>query len=261
MASAQPAAGPTESAHAESAHAESGSRTDRVLSRRERVRAQTAAEIKTVARAHLVEHGVHGVQLRAIARDLGMTAPALYRYFDSHEALLTDLVGDLYAELADVVERAAAPEQGELRDRLQGAARAFRGWSVTHPAEFTLLFGSPIPGVETAEDSPAHVHGRRFGQAFGRLFTELWEHQPFPVPTAIDPQMDAALLDYAAHVGISLPPEAIAVFLSCWIKLYGAVTMEVFGHISFALADAEPLFDFELVALLERLGLGADPQP
>jgi hypothetical protein len=132
---------------------------------------------------------------------------------------------------------------------------------VAHPAEFTLLFGSPIPGVETAEDSPAHVHGQRFGQAFGRLFTELWERHPFPVPTAIDPAMEAALLDYAEHVGIALPPEAIAVFLSCWIKLYGAVTMEIFGHISFALADPEPLFDFELAALLDRLGLGDHNRP
>ena len=83
-----------------------------MLTRRERVRAQTVDEIKTVARQHLVAHGPSGVQLRAVARDLGMTAPALYRYFDSHEALLAALVGDLYGELADVIEAAAEPGQG-----------------------------------------------------------------------------------------------------------------------------------------------------
>ncbi len=226
--------------------------------RRERVRAQTIEEIKAAARAHLVTHGVAGVQLRAVARDVGMTAPALYRYFESHEALLAVLVGDCYGELADVVEAAAAPGEGSCWDRLSGAARAFRQWSVDHPQEFTLLFGSPIPGVEVAEDSPEKAQARRFGQAFGRLFSEMWENSPFPVRDNIDPAMEAALLDYADHVGVSLPPAAIAVFLSCWVRLYGSVTMEVFGHVSFALSDAEPLFESELAALGERLGLGPD---
>ena len=36
------------------------------------------------------------------------------------------------------------------------------------------------------------------------------------------------------------------VFLSCWIRLYGLVCMEVFGHLRFALDDAEPVFEAEL---------------
>jgi AcrR family transcriptional regulator len=222
--------------------------------RRERVRAQTIAEIKTVARRHLVAHGPTGVQLRSVARDLGMTAPALYRYFDSHEALLASMVGDLYAELADVVEAAAAPGRGDLRERLEGSARAFRRWSVDHPAEFTLLFGSPLPGVDVDEGGPEHAQARRFGQAFGALFTEMWEREPFAVPEHIDPAMEANLDEYAEHVGVGLPPAAIAVFLSCWVRLYGAVTMEVFGHVSFALSDAEPLFEYELAGLCQSLG-------
>ncbi len=225
--------------------------------RRERVRAQTVEDIKTTARQHLVAHGPTGIQLRAVARDLGMTAPALYRYFDSHEALLASLVGDLYSELADVIEAAAAPSQGDLHARLLGSARAFRRWSVDHPAEFTLLFGSPIPGVGVDEDGPEHAQARRFGQAFGALFAEMWEREPFPVPEHIDPAMHAHLLDYADHIGITLPPAAIAVFLSCWVRLYGAVTMEVFGHVSFALADAEPLFEHEVAGLMASLGLGS----
>ncbi len=230
-------------------------------SRRERLRAQTVQEIKTVAREHLAAHGPTGVQLRAVARDVGMTAPALYRYFDSHEALLAALVGDLYGELADVVEAASAPSNGSLTDRLGGAARAFRTWSIQHPAEFTLLFGSPIPGVDVAEDSPEHHQARRFGQAFGSLFAEMWETQPFPVPRSIDPGMRATLEMYSEHVGVPLPPEAIAVFLSCWVRLYGAVTMEVFGHVSFAMNDAEPLFESELRGLTDRLGLTQSAVP
>lgn len=222
--------------------------------RRERARAQTVAEIKAAARRHLVDHGVEGVQLRAIARDLGMTAPALYRYFESHEALLTALVVDLYGELADVVEQAAEAvrEEGPW-ERLGEAARAFRRWSVTHPREFTLLFGSPIPGVGIAPDSPEKASGQRFGQAFGRLFAELWAAKPFP-PEELDPRLEQALQDYAEHVGVDMPPPALVAFVSGWVRLYGAVTMEVFGHVSFVLTDAEPLFERELVSMARELG-------
>ncbi|HYO37954.1 MAG TPA: helix-turn-helix domain-containing protein, partial [Geodermatophilus sp.] len=53
--------------------------------RRERARADTLRDIRTAARAVLVEHGVEGLALRAIAREVGLTAPALYRYFASRE--------------------------------------------------------------------------------------------------------------------------------------------------------------------------------
>lgn len=221
--------------------------------RRERQRARTSQEIKAAARAHLIASGPGGVQLRAIARDLGMTAPALYRYFDSHEALLKALAGDLYAELADLVEAAANPSGGDLRARLMGASRAFRTWSVDHPAEFALLFGSPIPGFDVADDSPACQQSRRFGQAFGGLFVEIWSTQPIPVDPPLEPALRAELERAADHLGVPLPPEALAVFLECWMRLYGAVTMEVFGHLAFAVEDPEPLFERELTKLADLL--------
>src|SRR4051812_45420197 len=48
-------------------------------SRRDRARVETVQEIKDTARRVLVEHGPDGLALRAIAREMGMTAPGLYR--------------------------------------------------------------------------------------------------------------------------------------------------------------------------------------
>ena len=53
------------------------------LSRRDRMRVATTEEIKQTARRILVSEGPDAVSLRAIAREMGMTAPALYRYFGS----------------------------------------------------------------------------------------------------------------------------------------------------------------------------------
>ena len=44
------------------------------------MRAATMEEITTTARRLLVEQGPDAASLRAIAREMGMTAPGLYRY-------------------------------------------------------------------------------------------------------------------------------------------------------------------------------------
>ena len=59
--------------------------------RRERTRAATVAEIKHHAWAQVAEGGALAVSLRAVARSMGMTSSALYRYFESREQLVNVL--------------------------------------------------------------------------------------------------------------------------------------------------------------------------
>ena len=68
-------------------------------SRRDRVRAATVEEIKTTARQLLVADGPEAVSLRAIGRAMGMTAPALYRYFGSREDLVKNVCADIFTEI------------------------------------------------------------------------------------------------------------------------------------------------------------------
>ena len=234
-------------------------------SRRARQRAATVTEIKALARRLLVEQGTPALSLRAIAREMGVTAPALYRYFDGHEALVETLAGDFYDELCDSMEAAMAAATTELVDpaatvavRLMAAATAFRTWSVAHPAEFGLIFGTPIPGVDLdGEDSPACVASRRFGLVFATLFLQLWAVRPFVVPqvSELDPRLLPQLDAYRDRLGVDLPIPVVYVFLSCWARIYGLVTMEVFGHLTFALHDAEPAFTTELAQIGKLMGL------
>ena len=130
------------------------------ISRRDRLRADTVREIKQTARRVLVDQGVDGLALRAVAREMGMSAPALYRYFDSREDLVENVVADLYDELVAVLEAArddARPATAPIQ--LLACSRAFRRWATTHHAEFGLLFGSAGDGVV-----PAHGTLRARGQ-------------------------------------------------------------------------------------------------
>jgi AcrR family transcriptional regulator len=235
--------------------------------RRDRVRAATVQEIKETARRVLVAEGIEGLSLRAIAREMGMTAPALYRYFPSREELVVALIGDLYQELTDAMEAAAAAEPADdTGGQLAAVSREFRRWAVGHPREFGLLFGSPIPGVEVEkgtedEPNPAGESSRRFGRVFGELVARIYLEKPFPIPAEdeLDPELRKELGHWAEELPMELPVGLAQVFLSCWIRLYGTVAMEVFGHLAFAVADAGPVFEEELKDLSDLLGMEYRP--
>ena len=181
--------------------------------RRERVRTATVAEITEVARRLLAAGGLSAVSLRAIGREVGMTAPALYRYFPGLDALVEALAADLFAELTTAVRqvRDGLGDEPPI-GRLTGMAREFRRWSLAHPREFALMFGGVLEKCDSS--------------GFARLF-----------------------LDELAGCA----PDA---YLTAWSRVYGLVALEVFGHVQWAGAQMEPLFERELESLAEVLGPG-----
>jgi AcrR family transcriptional regulator len=219
--------------------------------RRERLRAATVAEIKTVARRHLVAGGPGAVSLRAIARDMGMTAPGLYRYFPSFDELVSALVSDLYDELATELDRARDAAGESPGVRALSVCRAFRTWSVAHPTEFGLLFGTPPLGDAT----PPGGAGRRFEGLFSALFADLWLRYRFPTPERLEPDLAAQLEAWRRSTGTDVPTGAVRVLLGAWVRVYGLVALEVFGHLAFVLDDSEPLFEETLREFAETLGI------
>ena len=244
-------------------------------SRRDRLRAATMEEIIQTARRLLVSSGPEAMTLRAIAREMGMTAPGLYRYFDSHEELNRHVCASIFTELGGdihrAIEAAAAPAEAAAADpmaakltlKMVAACREFRRWSLTHKAEFGLLFGVPLPGLDDGRYDVADECALAFAATFFALFLELWNAVPVPVPedADIDPGLRDQLRRYRDALGTDLPLGAVLTFLRCWTVLYGAVAMEVFGHLSFALEDPAPMFELTLGDLATLVGLRYPLQP
>lgn len=237
-------------------------------SRRDRARADTVREIKETARRVLVQRGVDGLALRAVAREMGMTAPALYRYFASREDLVEHVVADLYGELCDelaLARDAAVPATPGAQ--LMTVTRRFRTWALAHHAEFGLLFGSPAESVgssaQQAKEGPAGAGARRFGETFGALVAQIYLERGFPIlaDDQLDPAYQEQLRLWCDTLPVPLPLGVMHVFLSCWIRLYGTVCMEAFGHLRFALDDAQPVFEAELRGLGELLGIAEEYRP
>jgi AcrR family transcriptional regulator len=227
------------------------------LPRRARVRQATVEEIKAVARAQMAAEGTAAVTLRAIAREMGMTAPALYRYFGSRDELVTALVTDAYDALADAMEAAVAevPASGHA-DRMLAAFAAFRRWGLEHPTEFALIFGSPIPGYRAPEATrPA---GERYTGLLLRLLAEA--HGAGALRGRLDlrvpPALERQLVAFRERQGVAdLPVPVLAFALSAWVRLHGVVALEVFGHLRPAVGDGAPLFEQEVGAILRQAGL------
>lgn len=239
--------------------------------RRQKRRDATAAEIKAAARAQLVAYGPNGISLRGVAREVGLSAPAVYRYFPSLEALIVGLCVDLYDELREFLVAQAQQHDVELA-KLVVAARAFRAWAVEHRPEFALMFASLVPGAvltkpgcHSADIDPEaepYASMLRFSQTFGHLITRVFqqpeEERGFPIKMpALPPMTDALRAEVqrcAEAIGIEAPIEFAYAFHSYWVRLYGLVAMEVFGQLP-VIQEAEAHFDAELSEMASRLGV------
>lgn len=232
--------------------------------RRDRLRGDALTQIKQIARQQLAQEGPAGIRLRAIAREMGMTAPGLYRYYASLDDLVSALIVDCYDEVIASMEQARdAVHPEDLSARLIAASRAFRWWSVAHPPEFQLIFGAPPPGFSKPPEGPVQQAGVRFGNVFLSIFAEIWMRGPFPIPepSDLDPRLLVQLQAMTRVVDPRLPPGARYLFLVCWVRLYGLVAMEVFGHIQWAVEEGEGFLETELRHLLGLLGRADEYRP
>lgn len=226
--------------------------------RRQVRREATTRDILDAARALLRDGGPAAVSLRGVAREVGLTPPALYRYHASLDDLLTALIADCYDAAAEALEQARdsvpADEPGA---RLHAVVRAFRRWALEHRQEFGLVFGSPLPGYAAPAEGPTEVAGARFGAVFIDLFAALWRQQPFPIADVrrLDRGLVRQLHDYRDALGLDMPLGALYVLLRGWSRIYGLVSLEAFDQLDFCLTDVAPFFEAELSAISADFGL------
>ena len=115
------------------------------MPRPRRTRAEMDELVLAVGRRQLAEHGAAGLSLREVARELGVVPSGVYRYVASRDELLTRLLEDAFSSLADAVEQDIAGIT-EPRTRMRTLAHAMRTWALAHPAQWALIYGSPVPG-------------------------------------------------------------------------------------------------------------------
>jgi AcrR family transcriptional regulator len=215
-------------------------------------------EIKAVARRHLETDGAN-LSLRAVARDMGMVSSALYRYFASRDELLTALILDAYNDLGTTVEAAdaAVTDRADLRGRWLAAARAVRGWALAKPAEYALLFGTPVPGYAAPPDTIAAAARTSLvlieiladGHAAGALATG------HAGALKLARGLSADLTALTGQVAPGLPEELLLLGMTGWLELFGTVSFELFGQLNNVIEARAQFFDQQMELMGDLIGL------
>jgi len=220
---------------------------------RARVRAELVEEIKAAARRRLAIDGP-ALTLRAVARDLEMVPSALYRYFDGRDALLTALITDAYDELGAAAEAAeAAVEPSELRARWMALCRAVRRWALDHPAEYALLYGTPVPGYTAPPDTVPPAS--RVVVALVRIAAEA-DGADVPVTGTLHADLDRIVAQAPGPPPHARPADrALLAGLAAWSQLFGLVGFEVFGRLADMFEDPAAHFDHQMQTMADLAGL------
>ncbi|WP_328430487.1 TetR/AcrR family transcriptional regulator [Streptomyces sp. NBC_00443] len=181
--------------------------------------------------------GASALSLNAIAKQMGMSGPALYRYFSGRDELITELVREAYRSLADTFR--AASEAGA---DVTGLAHALRGWALEDPQRYFLIYGTPVPGYHAPDDTTA-ISSEIMATMLDACAALLAEPPADGPATPFDTHLEGHR-DWAG--GHPAPPAVLHRALSFWSRLHGVLSLELAGQFSGMGFDPAQLFAAEL---------------
>lgn len=232
------------------------------LTRRERQRAATVEEIKEVARRLMREQGTVDVRFTDIAKEMGMTPPALYRYFADRDALLTELIAEAYRELGrEVAEARERRGPDDIWGRWIAVGTAYRNWARRESEQFALILGMPVPGYVAPEDGPTTVAARDAMTQLSLLFIRAAELGVLrePLVRDVSDEMAACAAEKHPELGGLVPPESFQAMIQAWATLHGITCLDAYGQFDWMGDEArEALFVSTLRMAAVAAGIPVD---
>jgi AcrR family transcriptional regulator len=203
--------------------------------------------IKETAWKQIAEFGAAALSLRAIAREIGITAPAIYNYYMDRDALVTALIIDAYLSFGDaqLVARDGVPQE-DLPGRLMATGMAYRNWALTHPQRYQLIFGAPIPGYTAPLERVLPVAARSLSalvsvidglRATGKLQAENFPEVKGEFKTDFE---------MWKRFGGDYDIASLSVALLIWARVHGIVSLEVSQSLPPFGVDGNGLYLYEL---------------
>jgi AcrR family transcriptional regulator len=200
---------------------------------------------------------VASLSLRAIAREMGMTAPGLYRYYPSRDDLVTALIVEAFNSFSEALENAReAQNQNDHVERFRAISRAYFAWAVANSQKYALLFGTPVRGYRLSQEAGPAAQ-RAFlilqgviGEAYaaGKITGEL---ATLRLPAGLKSQYEAL-----RNLGMPYVPVVTHLALSTWATIHGITSLYLYGYLtSFLGEQVESFVGFEIEKMVRMLGL------
>ncbi|WP_329453849.1 TetR/AcrR family transcriptional regulator [Streptomyces sp. NBC_01497] len=226
--------------------------TPPTMSRRERLRVQTLREIEEASFAIIDADGVDALSMAALARSLAMSAPALYRYFRSRDALVAHLVTLSYQQLASAMGHAAGGSRRGPHARVRLLVTAYRDWALQNRRRYGMLFG------ERAGDLPGDVGAQTpLDQAMALLIDLLVivEDTTRERSSSGDRTLDGQLRLWArSQERPGTTPRVARAALLIWSRVHGIVSLELAGMFDGHPLEAQRLIDLEVDGAIQSVG-------
>ncbi len=167
----------------------------------------------------LRNQGDTAISLRALAKELGVSAPALYRHFADRESLLAALAVTGFEELRD---RLLAVDQQVPRRALIDIGLVYVAFAQDEPNLYRLMFGGRV--------LPKDAHPR-LDQAGHGAFHVLQD-----------------TIDRAQQAGYLKPMPLAIMTAAAWSLVHGLAQLTIDGHLP--AANAEPMLAEGVLSLL-----------
>jgi AcrR family transcriptional regulator len=210
--------------------------------------------IKDTAWKQIAEFGAPSLSLRAIARELKITAPAIYNYFPSRDHLATALVVDAYTSLGDsqklILDNLSKKNSAT---RFFALGVAYRDWAVTYPQRYQLIFGTPIPDYDAPDDTtmPAAawallplIETIQIIYNEGALRVEEF--------AKLTPKLKSMLEAWKQFTGNNVENEVLYTAYVIWSRVHGLVMLELGRQLPSFFTDPGEIFRREVATMVNQ---------
>jgi AcrR family transcriptional regulator len=209
--------------------------------------------IKETAWKQITELGAPALSLRAIARELKITAPAIYNYFPDRDALVTALIIDAYISFGDSqLEARDSVAKEDLVGRFKAIGIAYRNWAHTYPQRYQLIFGTPIPNYEPPIEKVFPSSARSIMALFSVVedFRAAGKLNADSFPE-VKEEYKVHFEMWMAQVG-ELHPLSHFVAMIIWARVHGIVSLEIQGNLPPFGRSGDELYLHELASIAEQ---------
>jgi AcrR family transcriptional regulator len=209
--------------------------------------------IKDTAWKQIAEYGAPALSLRAIARELKITAPAIYNYFPDRDALVTALIIDAFTSFGDwQLEARDAVPAGDFSGQMSAIGLAYRDWAHAYPQRYQLIFGTPIPGykgpAEKIFPSSARSLSALVSVVEGLRTSGKLKVDSFPKVKSDYKYSFEMWQTYGGDADLL----SLSVAMLIWSRVHGIVSLEIQGNLPPFGSRGDALYRYELESIYQQ---------
>jgi len=174
------------------------------------------------------QEGLEHVTLRELTKRLGTSRSAIYRHFDSKDALLKAVINAGFEKLHECITPILEQEHVDVLTRFEKMGRAYINFALNNPAIYRMIFGDEL--MQEREES-CDINDEEQACGFHALVALLIEGQ---------------------EQGLFKPEDPLLQATTVWSMIHGLSNLLIDGHIHVK-DNFDALFEMGTQTLLQGL--------